>query len=165
MYKVIIRSLKISDAKISWKWRNDPKIWEYTGSKPNNNITPEIELQWIKEVLKRKGEKRFAICIAETDEYIGNAQLTDITTDSAQYHLFIGETSFWGKGIGKQVANLVLEYAFYTLCVKEVYSYFNLNNLASIKACEKNGFKFSSKKNNQLIYPCNLDSYERTFFS
>ena len=160
MCKVLIRPLKISDAQISWKWRNDPKIWEYTGSTPNYNITPEIELQWIKEVLKRKGEKRFAICIAETDEYIGNAQLTDITTDSAQYHLFIGETSFWGKGIGKQVANLVLEYAFNTLYVKEVYSYFNINNLASIKACENNGFKFSSKKNNQVMYTCNLDRNE-----
>ena len=36
----------------------------------------------------------------------------------------------------------------------------NINNLASIKACEKNGFKFSSKKNNQVMYTCNLDRNE-----
>lgn len=165
MYKVLIRPLKLKDAEISYKWRNDPEIWKYTGTRPNRTITPEIELQWIKEVLKRKDEKRFAICIVETDEYIGNAQLTNINNESAQYHLFIGEISFRGKGIGKQVANLILEFAFYTLGVKEVYSYFNPDNLASIKACEKNGFKFSLKKNNELIYICNLASYGRTFSS
>jgi RimJ/RimL family protein N-acetyltransferase len=165
MYKVLIRPSEVSDSKISWKWRNNPEIWKYTGSSPDRIITPEIESQWIENVLKRKDEKRFAICIVETGEYIGNTQLTNITSESAQYHLFIGETSFWGKGIGKQVANLVLAYAFYTLGVKEVYSYFNPNNFASIKACEKTGFKFSAKKHNEVIYTCNLESYERAFSS
>ena len=40
MYKVLIRPLEVSDALTSYKWRNDPEIWKYTGSRPDMEITP-----------------------------------------------------------------------------------------------------------------------------
>jgi len=49
MHKVLIRPLQIEDASISWKWRNDPVVWKYTGSKPNIKVTEEIEKRWLEE--------------------------------------------------------------------------------------------------------------------
>ena len=161
MNNIYLRPLVERDAEISFKWRNNPVIWKYTGTKPNTIITYEIELNWIREVLKREDERRFAICVVETDEYIGNVQLTNINTKTAQYHLFIGETSFWGKGVASRAICLILEFAFSTLKLNEVYAYFNSDNIASIRACEKNGFEFSLKGNNGLMYTCNLKNYER----
>ena len=54
------------------------KIWKFTGSKPNMEITSKIEKDWIKNVLNRKNEKRFSICVKDTNQYIGNVQLTSI---------------------------------------------------------------------------------------
>ena len=51
---IYIRSLKREDALTSYKWRNNPLIWELTGSKPDIEITKEIELSWIDKILKRK---------------------------------------------------------------------------------------------------------------
>ena len=59
--KITIRPLCIEDALTSYKWRNNPNIWKYTGNKPDKVITPEIETEWIKKVLKNENERRFAI--------------------------------------------------------------------------------------------------------
>lgn len=76
MNKVLIRPLRFEDAFISWKWRNDPKVWEHTGSKPNILVTEEIEKQWILEKLEERNSVRFAIEV--DDIYVGNIQLTNI---------------------------------------------------------------------------------------
>ena len=70
--QVYIRPLTLEDAKTSYKWRNNPKVWELTGSKPDKYITEEMETEWLKNVLQRKNEKRFAVCVKDTDQYIGN---------------------------------------------------------------------------------------------
>ena len=138
--QVAIRPLEENDAKTSYLWRSDPEIWKYTGSKPNMVVTQQIEKEWIKEVLARKNEIRFAICVGVDKEYIGNIQLTNITTDNAEFHIFIGKKEYHNKGIGTQATNLLLEYARKDLKLKEVYLFVNKSNIAAIKAYNKCGF-------------------------
>ena len=126
--EIYIRPLKIKDALISYKWRNNFKIWEYTGSKPDIEITPEIEMTWIKNVINREEQKRFAICISDTGEYIGNVQLININNKKAEFHIFIGETSFWGKGIGKKATKLMIDHGFEVLGLEEIYLTVNKSN-------------------------------------
>jgi len=151
--KVTIRSLKVEDAVISWKWRNNPVIWKLTGRNWNDVVTHEIEKKWISNGLLNN-EFRFAICVGEDMKYIGNAQLTNIIERKAQYHLFIGETEYWGKGIGTKVAELVKYQAFNVLELLEIYSYFKPENKSSIKACEKNGFIFKDIVNGEIVLSC-----------
>ena len=76
MYRVLIRPLAFKDAGVSYVWRNDPEIWEYTGKRPDRIITREMEEAWIKKVLSEDDSCRFAI---EADgKYIGNIQITNI---------------------------------------------------------------------------------------
>lgn len=49
--EVYIRPLELKDALVSYKWRNNPRIWRLTGSRPNTFVTPEIETEWLKHVL------------------------------------------------------------------------------------------------------------------
>lgn len=114
----MIRPLTVEDAMISYKWRNDPEVWKFTGNKPDHLISYEDELHWIIETLSRNNEKRFAI-IAD-DYYVGNVQLTDIKRDQATYHIFIGDKLFWGKGVAYEATKLIISYAFETLKLKAV---------------------------------------------
>ena len=141
---VYIRPLRESDALISCKWRNDPDVWTYTGARPDRYITEEIELEWIRQVLKDETSRRFAICVTDTHEYIGNVQLTDIDNDSAQFHIFIGNKSYWGKGVSTLVTNLLLTFARSNLKLNKIYLYVNKENVAAIRSYEKNGFKVVS---------------------
>ena len=120
--KVLIRDLKIEDAKVSWKWRNDPDVWKLTGRKWNSYVTKRIEENWIKEVKQERNSKRFAICVGEHKRYIGNVQLTEIEDNEAFFHIFIGEKKFWGKGIGTSATKLLIEYAKNNLKLKTTIS-------------------------------------------
>lgn len=138
--KVFIRLLEEADAAVSWKWRNDPKVWKYTGSKPDKPITYAIELEWIKKVLQRQNEIRFAICERETGNYIGNVQLTDINGYDAAFHIFIGDKQSWGRGYGTEATCLMLKYGFNVLKLQSIWLDVKKENNAAIKAYEKAGF-------------------------
>ncbi|UOK43780.1 MULTISPECIES: GNAT family N-acetyltransferase [Flavobacterium] len=139
MYKILIRPLVISDAETSWKWRNDSEIWKYTGSRPSIPITPEIEKEWIIKVLADPYSKRFAITV--DNQYVGNIQLTNITASDAEYHIFIGDKNYWGKGVGYAATQQIIRYAKNNLKLKEIYLHVNPSNNAAVKLYENCGFK------------------------
>lgn len=149
---VYIRPLVLDDAKISYQWRNDSNIWEYTEFKPNKYISLEIEETWLKSILKNDNEKRFAICIQENNQYIGNIQLININKAEASYHIFIGEKSFWGKGIAQQATKLILEYAFFELGLEKIKLEVNPLNISANAVYIKIGFvPISKNENNGFI--------------
>ena len=148
--KVAIRPLQEEDASISYKWRNNPEIWKYTESKPDMNITYEIELNWLQDVLQRPNEKRFAICVDDDHQYVGNVQLTDINQGVAQFHIFIGEVVYHGMGIGTKATSLMLDYAFSVLGLNAVYLFVNKNNAVAIKMYENCGF-YKLEESSEMI--------------
>lgn len=148
--KVTIRPLIITDAKTSWKWRNDPLVWKYTENRPDRIITREIELEWLRNALLRKNEHRFAICVGEEMDYVGNVQLNDITGIDAHLHIFIGERKFQGLGIATQATRLIIDYAFKTLDLKTIYLYVNSKNKNALKLFKSCGFKIIEEKEDQL---------------
>jgi RimJ/RimL family protein N-acetyltransferase len=102
--EVYIRPLRLEDAQMSYQWRNNPKIWRHTLSKPDRHITVEMEAESLARVLTREDEKRFAIC------YIGNIFYTDIRDGEAQLHILIGEQRFCGKGRAYSAVCQILDY-------------------------------------------------------
>lgn len=154
MYNVLIRPLAIQDANISYEWRNDSEIWKYTGSRPDIEITKEIESSWLENVLKDESSKRFAIlCDAE---YIGNVQLTDIQETTAEFHIFIGNKSFWGKGISQLATYQILYYAKEILKLTEIYLSVKPENIAAIKSYQNNNFIISSRTDDSVKMFLNL---------
>lgn len=141
MYKVLIRPLCIEDAKVSYRWRNDSDIWRYTGIRPNKEITEEIEIDWIKKVIIDETSKRFAILV--NDQYVGNIQLTNISQEKkdAEYHIFIGEKNFWGKGIATLATSQIIEYAKEWLRLESIYLFVKPENKSAINVYQKSGFK------------------------
>lgn len=142
---IYLRPLTIEDAETSYKWRNDSQVWTYTGFVPTQEITAEIEREWLGNALQKEHEKRFAVCILKTHEYVGNAQLIHIKDKTAEFELFIGEKKYWGKGIGNAATKLVLEIAFKELNLSSVYLNVHPDNIIAIRCYDRAGFKFDSK--------------------
>lgn len=146
--QVKLRALTEADALVSYKWRNNPIVWKYTGKRPDQEITPEIELKWIKDVLSRPDEVRYAI-IAD-DSYVGNIQLTNLSANDAEFHIFIGETSYWGKGIATKALTVFLD-KIKKLNLKKIYLTVNKDNTAAVKLYKKVGFHECSQ-NAKTLY-------------
>lgn len=139
MNKVLIRPLRFEDASVSWKWRNDPEVWKHTGSRPNIVITEEIEKQWVLGKLEEHNSARFAIEV--DDVYVGNIQLTNIVEkETAEYHVFIGDKSYWGKGVASLATAQIIRYAKNLLNLQSLYLHVRPENISAIKVYEKSGF-------------------------
>jgi len=136
---VRIRPLKEQDAYTSVKWRNDPEVFKFTGNIYNHKITIDNELEWIRKVTANPTDYRCAILVDEV--YVGNIYLTDIKEGTAHFHIFIGDKSYWGKGVAKRASLLILEYAFNVLNIKEVLLRVRNVNTSAYNLYLRLGFK------------------------
>jgi diamine N-acetyltransferase len=139
-YSVYLRSLKLVDAKTSYLWRNNPLIWQFTRFKPVKPISESMETEWLKKALSNTKEYRFAICLKSNGQYLGNVQLIDVKSKNAELHLFIGNPSFWGKGIGRQATALILNYGFTYLGLDSIRLDVHKDNYPAIALYNKLGF-------------------------
>lgn len=140
---VTIRPLQEQDAYTSVKWRNDPEVFKYTGNTYKNEILLETELAWIKKVMHNENEYRCAILVEET--YVGNIYLTDIAEGKANYHIFIGNKDFWGKGVAKKASELIIEHAFETLQLNEIHLRVKKLNDRALNLYKSLGFSIDSE--------------------
>lgn len=137
---VHIKPLSKEQALTSYRWRNDPAVWEFTGKRPDRFITQEVETAWIERVLQESNSKRFGIW--SDDVYIGNVQLTGIVEkQAAEFHIFIGEKDFWGKGIAKLATLQILRFAKFTLQLRSVFLKVNAGHNNAFKLYKTCGFE------------------------
>lgn len=147
--QVELRGLTLEDAYTSVNWRNNPKVWAQTVNAPNKIITLEDEINWITRVIQEDDSKRFAILY--DDIYVGNIQLTNITKEESYYGIFIGNTDYWGLGIGSRAVPLILKVAFEVLGLKKVKIRIRINHTVIYKIHDRLGFKETSR-DDELIY-------------
>lgn len=159
-FTVFLRPLAIEDAAVSYQWRNNPEIWKFTPFSPSDPITLEIETRWLSDLLQRRDQKRFAICLKKTGRYIGNIQLINISGGTGELHLFIGETDCWGKGIGESATSLLLDHAFLKLGLRRVTLAVDPGNLAAITIYNRQGFAVKDDKGKYTIMELKKEAYE-----
>lgn len=99
MADVYLRPLAVEDSAISYKWRNDAELWEYTGSRPKTFITLEMEREWATKVLNDPTRANYAICTVD-NRYIGNTYLIHLRDRLGELGIFIGEKDCHGRGLG-----------------------------------------------------------------
>jgi len=139
-YEVYLRPLRLSDAAISYRWRNNPVVWLNTGSAPDRVITEEMETDWLRTALANPSSKRYAICLKADDRYIGNAYLSNISNGTAEEQIFIGDVTLWGHGIGTAARKALYEVAEHELGISRIVSNIRVRNIASLKSVRKLGF-------------------------
>tara|TARA_R110002012_G_scaffold48720_3_gene126569 strand:+ start:2404 stop:3897 length:1494 start_codon:yes stop_codon:yes gene_type:complete len=153
---ILIRPLTIEDAAVSYKWRNDPEIWRFTGARPSMEITAQVEREWLANTLKDKTKSRFAILVDGV--YVGNIQLTDIIVNkTAEFHIFIGEKTMWGKGVAREATYQILTYAKEVLKLRTVFLEVRKEHKAAIKSYEKNGFVTQEIIADSIKMVCTMD--------
>lgn len=158
MAEIYLRPLRMEDAQISWKWRNDPRVWKYTCSRPTCEVTLAMEEAWMRKVLSESNSRRFAICLREGDKYVGNGYVVNIDWERkcGEFAIFLGDVSVWGRGIGTQ-ANLELQKAAGACGLREVTARIHVSNPGSLKTVLKAGFSELSRDGEWILTGKRLD--------
>jgi len=139
--KVYLRGVEKDDLRNMVSWINDPEVTCYMimGDRPTqlDLLIEEWETQ-----IRNRNEIVFAVCDKKKDVMVGTTGLYSINWISrmAEYRIFIGDKNYWNKGIGTEVAKLLIEYGFKKLNLNKVWLGVNEENKGALRSYEKAGF-------------------------
>ncbi len=144
--KVILRPLRLSDAKTFVKWFNDPEVNKFLSVR---KMDLAQEKKWIAARIKDKSRSSLTLCIETLDgRLIGNTSLEDINLENrrAMFGIVIGDKESWNQGFGSESARLIIDYGFKKLKLHrialDVYEF----NPRAIKVYKRLGFKTEGVK-------------------
>lgn len=141
--RLYMREVRLTDVGDQYyNWLNDSEVSQFLETK----FTPQSQ-ESIKEYVSQMSGSQdsvfLAIVLKDSDKHIGNIKIGPINW----YHRFadialvIGDRGSWGKGYGTEAIKAVVGYAFSKLNLHRLNAGIYENNLGSIKAFLKAGFK------------------------
>ena len=158
--KVLLREATIDDLELLLAWRNQPLVYKgfYTQSKINKPISWQEHLTWWH---KTKDWKRWIIQVDELElsdnlRDVGQVAVRDLYSWAPDMGIFIGETTLWGQGIGKQALKLAMDWLRqngYKYCRTDILK----SNERAIGLFESVGFKrLTEGRKEEWMYKCQL---------
>ncbi|WP_394772545.1 GNAT family N-acetyltransferase [Mucilaginibacter sp.] len=159
-YAIYLRPLRVSDAQNNVKWDTDTNHRKHTREMSEQYMPLDIEVGWLSYILGSTTDKCFAICLNFTDRHIGNIELTNISDHDAQCNILIGEKEFRGKGIATKAMQLISEFAFSHLKLKQLYRTVYQKNDVDTFVCQKCVFiESESKEINPVMHTLSIEDY------
>ena len=149
-----LRKISIDDCDENYlKWMNDPEINKYLESRFTTHTIDSLK-DFVNSMNNSENNVLFAIVDKESDTHIGNIKLGNIHPihKYADIGLLIGDKNYWGRGIATNAIKLVSEFAFDELNLRKVFAGVYENNIGSIKAFEKCGFKKAYVKKDNYYF-------------
>ena len=129
----------------SWEWLNDPETKELTMI---GDFDREYQLKWFEGLKDRKNFYiRSVIC---KGEIIGACGLKKITNEDGEIWGYIGEKKYWGKTVGAQMMEHIIQYA-QSLNLSSIYAVYLKTNRPSIKTSKRFGFVYEKDINENEI--------------
>ncbi len=139
-------------AEIVASWSNDIDISLNTGD-ITDMITVETQKQYLKGMTSASGYG-FYIVDNKTNEAVGIARIMRINHINriGVLGIFIGNEKNRSKGVGFEASKLLLDYGFNILNLRNIMAEVFSFNKASLRMCEKVGFKQIGARRAALRY-------------
>ena len=139
--RLTLRPLLLSDAHDIFALRSDPQINKYLGRQAAKTIEDAIGfIQMITENIQKNASFYWAITLTESKTFAGTICLFECSGEQCEigYELL---NAFQGKGIMKEAAGKVIEYAVQTMKMQRIEAFSHKDNHGSLRLLEKLGFK------------------------
>lgn len=139
---IYLRQLVESDLKNDYPtWFNDAEVCQHNSHHRFPMMLKDMQI-YFDSVISSKDNLILAICDRETDKHIGNVSILDIDlfNQSGEFAIILGDKNFWGKGLGKEAAELIIDHAFRELNLRRIYCGTLDTNVGMQNLAEKLGF-------------------------
>jgi [ribosomal protein S5]-alanine N-acetyltransferase len=139
--KVYLRPLGLEDAAALTTWLNDPEVTRHLLI--YRPLTRMAEEAFLRKISESETDVGLGIVVRETEQFLGGLGLHqfDFRNRHAQFGIFLGEKSAWGKGYGTEATRLMVRYAFATLNLNRVWLHVYEYNERALRVYEKVGFR------------------------
>jgi len=161
--KISIRAIEPADVHLLYGWENDQTLWKvsYTQTPFSKFVLDEF-VNSIQDIYTAK-QLRLMINSTETKETIGCIDLFEFDPQHARcgIGIFI-HNDFRNKGYAVECIELIKNYCFTTLYLKQIFVHVNASNTASLNLFEKAGFEKSGLK--KSWHKNSLSDFEDVWF-
>lgn len=138
-----LRALEPEDLDILYRWENESDLWGYgTTLAPYSKFTLREYISESRQDIFQSRQLRLMVILKENNMPIGIIDLYDF--DPMNLRAGVGillDSGYRRKGFGVQVLNLLKEYAFDFLLLKQLYAYVLKSNTGSMKLFIKCGYQ------------------------
>jgi diamine N-acetyltransferase len=145
--KVNIRALEPEDVEVLYQWENDSRIWHLSNTiTPLSRFTLEQYVLNAGQDLYATRQMRLMIDLVKPEngvKTIGSIDLFDF--EPAHRRAGVGilvHEIFRGKGFASEALSLLIDYAFDTLHLHQLFCHISTDNPESIRLFESKGFKY-----------------------
>lgn len=149
---VYLRPIQKEDLSARYRdWFNDAEVCQFNSHHRFPNYDEDMQ-HYYETTISSHNNLILAICDKETDAHIGNVSLQEIDTlnQSAEFAIIIGDKSYWGRGLGKEVIRLIVEHGFTQLNLHRIYCGTAENNIGMQKIALSIGFKEEGRSRKAL---------------
>jgi RimJ/RimL family protein N-acetyltransferase len=137
-----LRSLKPSDVNYFKKWILDKEVIRYSMTKFHKISNDSQIIDWYQTSLFDPKTFQLGIIDSASKVLIGYAGIASINEvdGNGEYFIFIGDKSYWGKGIASSVTKEIVKIGFQDLKLHRIFLTASNRNPGAIRAYEKAGF-------------------------
>lgn len=138
--RIYLRAYEEEDIPLKVKWMNDPLVIKMLNSPfPISKIGTK---KWLYKLQDDPSRMEFMVCMKENDEVIGYTGFRDIDkkNKNAESYTGIGNTQFWGKGLGKEIKVIALNYIFSLHDMNKIYTHVRAGHVKNLGLNESIGF-------------------------
>ncbi|MBI5227913.1 GNAT family N-acetyltransferase [Candidatus Micrarchaeota archaeon] len=149
-----LRPINTEDIKGHYpSWMNDPQVTKFLESRFLDNSIENIRT-FVENISKNPDILFLAIVVKEGNQHIGNIKLGPVNRHhrSAELGILIGEKNQWGKGYATEAIGILVRYAFEELKLHKITAGCYANNLGSMAAFKKVGFKEEGRRQSQFRF-------------
>ncbi|KPN96729.1 GNAT family N-acetyltransferase [Lysinibacillus sp. ZYM-1] len=156
---VHLRSITIEDFPFVLKWSKDQKFCLANGW--GIKRSPEELFQWWLNCVRNASGEFIRMGIEYNGVLLGYADLSNMKQHTAELGVAIGDSSYWGKGIGTHAARCMLTFACENFNLKQLLAETHETNVRARFMLEKIGFIEMSRIGNEeyLGNNCKLIQY------
>ena len=138
--KVLLRPMKQEDVARQHEFFQDAELHVLDCDYPR--VSPIEVTQAFYESRTKFDDNTAPFAIEADGKYIGYCTLMHVRNRnrSAELGIMIGDRDYWGRGYGREVIRLLLDYGFRYLGLHRIEAFPNEKNLRSIRCLQSCGF-------------------------
>ena len=161
---ISLRAVEPHDAELLYMWENDRSIWAVSNTQiPFSKFVLDEFTNSAHQDIYTNKQLRLMAVETSNGNTIGCVDIFDFDPQHARAGIGIYiHKDFREKGYASECLQLIIDYCFNTLHLKQIYSHINIGNPASINLFVKNGFEKSALK--KAWHKTSLHHFEDVWF-
>jgi ribosomal-protein-alanine N-acetyltransferase len=151
--RLILRHQVLDDLDSLYALYCDPDVTKYIPDAPRNYIQAREELEWHMNGHPKHPELGlWATIHKETNKFIGRCGLLPWTIDQHKEVevAYLLAKEYWGQGLGTEIAQAIVQYAFEQLHLSRLVCMIDPNNQASMKVAKNIGMSLEKEMNDEM---------------